>query len=145
MPTARRSHSHSNDTIRSEQNMLPANAGTRPAGPDPSQGRAQVHVVEHFIHPRHEDIRPFPARTWRQMVGPGRFERPTSPLSGVRSNRLSYGPEPGMTSSGGMCGRRPGDLGPPWALLASPKAGCIDLIRPRTCVSLSDIEGPERR
>ena len=27
------------------------------------------------------------------MVGPGRFERPTSPLSGVRSNRLSYGPE----------------------------------------------------
>ena len=26
------------------------------------------------------------------MVGPGRFERPTSPLSGVRSNQLSYGP-----------------------------------------------------
>ena len=25
-------------------------------------------------------------------MGPGRFERPTSPLSGVRSNRLSYGP-----------------------------------------------------
>ena len=27
------------------------------------------------------------------MVGPGRFELPTSPLSGVRSNQLSYGPE----------------------------------------------------
>ena len=26
------------------------------------------------------------------LVGPGRFERPTSPLSGVRSNQLSYGP-----------------------------------------------------
>ena len=28
----------------------------------------------------------------RQMVGLGRFELPTSPLSGVRSNRLSYRP-----------------------------------------------------
>src|SRR5690349_21128717 len=28
------------------------------------------------------------------LVGPGRFELPTSPLSGVRSNQLSYGPEP---------------------------------------------------
>ena len=28
------------------------------------------------------------------VVGPGRFELPTSPLSGVRSNQLSYGPEP---------------------------------------------------
>ncbi len=35
------------------------------------------------IHPRHT-----------KMVGPGRFELPTSPLSGVRSNQLSYGPEP---------------------------------------------------
>ena len=26
------------------------------------------------------------------MVGLGRFELPTSPLSGVRSNQLSYGP-----------------------------------------------------
>ncbi len=29
----------------------------------------------------------------RSVVGPGRFELPTSPLSGVRSNQLSYGPE----------------------------------------------------
>ena len=28
----------------------------------------------------------------RTMVGPGRLERPTSRLSGVRSNHLSYGP-----------------------------------------------------
>ena len=27
-----------------------------------------------------------------ELVGPGRFELPTSPLSGVRSNQLSYGP-----------------------------------------------------
>ena len=29
----------------------------------------------------------------QQMVGPGRVERPTSRLSGVRSNHLSYEPE----------------------------------------------------
>ncbi len=28
------------------------------------------------------------------MVGPGRLELPTSRLSGVRSNHLSYGPNP---------------------------------------------------
>ncbi len=30
------------------------------------------------------------------MVGPGRLELPTSRLSGVRSNHLSYGPRPGL-------------------------------------------------
>jgi hypothetical protein len=29
-----------------------------------------------------------------KMVGPGRLELPTSRLSGVRSNHLSYGPQP---------------------------------------------------
>ena len=29
-----------------------------------------------------------------KMVGPGRLELPTSRLSGVRSNHLSYGPLP---------------------------------------------------
>ena len=29
------------------------------------------------------------------LVGPGRFELPTSRLSGVRSNQLSYGPSQG--------------------------------------------------
>jgi hypothetical protein len=37
-----------------------------------------------------------------QMVGPGRVERPTSRLSGVRSNHLSYEPERGL----GLQGRR---------------------------------------
>src|SRR4051794_16702841 len=32
-------------------------------------------------------------RTARRMVGLGRLERPTSPLSGVRSNHLSYRPK----------------------------------------------------
>ena len=35
-----------------------------------------------------------PAELWPQtMVGLGRFELPTSPLSGVRSNQLSYRPK----------------------------------------------------
>ena len=33
-----------------------------------------------------------PACAPRQLVGLGRFELPTSPLSGVRSNQLSYRP-----------------------------------------------------
>ena len=33
-------------------------------------------------------------RSHRGMVGPGRLELPTSRLSGVRSNHLSYGPNP---------------------------------------------------
>ena len=33
------------------------------------------------------------------MVGLGRLERPTSPLSGVRSNHLSYRPKPGSRSA----------------------------------------------
>ena len=33
------------------------------------------------------------------MVGLGRLERPTSPLSGVRSNHLSYRPERGPSAT----------------------------------------------
>src|SRR5438445_6726711 len=33
------------------------------------------------------------AASQRRLVGPGRVERPTSRLSGVRSNHLSYEPE----------------------------------------------------
>ena len=39
-------------------------------------------------------------RTLRSMVGLGRLERPTSPLSGVRSNHLSYRPETAATQTG---------------------------------------------
>lgn len=35
-----------------------------------------------------------------EMVGLGRFELPTSPLSGVRSNQLSY--RPGLVSTPGL-------------------------------------------
>ena len=57
-----------------------------------------------------DDIRPdhVSGRTAgsRNMVGLGRFELPTSPLSGVRSNRLSYRPaECKSERSGKLCGR----------------------------------------
>jgi hypothetical protein len=49
------------------------------------------------------------------LVGPGRLELPTSRLSGVRSNQLSYGP---------MAARRPFDQSHPWARdhIARPEA-----------------------
>ena len=41
------------------------------------------------------------------LVGLGRFELPTSPLSGVRSNQLSYRPEPmdALSVAAGSAGR----------------------------------------
>lgn len=36
------------------------------------------------------------------MVGLGGFEPPTSPLSGVRSNQLSYRPELGIRESSSL-------------------------------------------
>ena len=42
--------------------------------------------------PRGSDAAAF-AASQRRLVGPGRVERPTSRLSGVRSNHLSYEPE----------------------------------------------------
>ncbi len=42
-------------------------------------------------HPK-EGMSPEAPKVRREMVGPGRFELPTSRLSGVRSNQLSYGP-----------------------------------------------------
>ena len=50
---------------------------------------------------------------WMFLVGLGRFELPTSPLSGVRSNQLSYRPvlTVGCTLPTGGAGRdRTGDL-----------------------------------
>jgi hypothetical protein len=47
------------------------------------------------------------------MVGLGRFELPTSPLSGVRSNQLSYRPagvNPFLSQTGGAGRDRTGDL-----------------------------------
>ena len=44
----------------------------------------------------------------RCVVGPGRFELPTSRLSGVRSNQLSYGPTDtsGLADPDAACGAR---------------------------------------
>ena len=55
------------------------------------------------------------------LVGPGRLELPTSRLSGVRSNQLSYGP---------MAARRPFDQSHPWARdhIARPEACCASPI-----------------
>jgi hypothetical protein len=44
------------------------------------------------------------------MVGLGRIELPTSPLSGVRSSRLSYRPEQELELPGGAGRDRTGDL-----------------------------------
>jgi hypothetical protein len=40
-----------------------------------------------------------------RMVGPGRLELPTSRLSGVRSNHLSYGPSGSRQKTGSSPGR----------------------------------------
>jgi hypothetical protein len=55
-----------------------------PVGHQPGAGRQALRSDRTVANPRH--------RT--RMVGLGRFELPTSPLSGVRSNRLSYRPLP---------------------------------------------------
>ena len=53
---------------------------------------------------------PSEAAKQRRMVGPGRVERPTSRLSGVRSNHLSYEPvlENGIQKSGIRRSKRAG-------------------------------------
>ena len=45
------------------------------------------------------------AKRQRRLVGPGRLELPTSRLSGVRSNHLSYGPS-GSRQKDQRLGRR---------------------------------------
>ena len=42
-------------------------------------------------HAKHQDGEAI--KSWSDLVGLGRFELPTSPLSGVRSNQLSYRPK----------------------------------------------------
>ena len=41
----------------------------------------------------------FPTQIHEDLVGLGRLELPTSPLSGVRSNQLSYRPKRGLTTA----------------------------------------------
>ena len=47
-----------------------------------------------------------------KVVGPGRFELPTSRLSSARSNQLSYGPSPEMSFIMESAGRRASRLAP---------------------------------
>jgi hypothetical protein len=47
---------------------------------------------EHLCKRRSGDLSCEAPKARSRMVGPGRFELPTSRLSGVRSNQLSYGP-----------------------------------------------------
>ena len=65
------------------------------------------------------------------MVGLGRFELPTSPLSGVRSNQLSY--RPGTRIRNAMLSHRAGLLallaGPAMALLRHARARPLELSR----------------
>ena len=53
------------------------------------------------------------------VVGLGRFELPTSPLSGVRSNQLSYRPQ------SGTCAER---IGPTWLVSSRPIKGFEDQV-----------------
>ena len=46
-----------------------------------------------------------------KVVGLGRFELPTSPLSGVRSNQLSYRPSDGSLVAAGSRGLKAKSLG----------------------------------
>ena len=62
------------------------------------------------------------------MVGPGRLERPTSRLSGVRSDRLSYGPAPdALGRRGGLGEGTGGRRGPAIEAPAGPRPGAGDL------------------
>ena len=59
------------------------------------EGQAPVRPM-----PQRKDGPPSEAPEARRVVGPGRLELPTSRLSGVRSNQLSYGPSLGATNRG---------------------------------------------
>ena len=102
--------------------------GTRPPPPatnGPAMGADGVRL------PRAAGQRPGPRRPRRpgqgstDLVGLGRLERPTSRLSGVRSNQLSYRPERHPAGPDTAHGRRPGaePRDPPPAGLRSD--GCL--------------------
>jgi hypothetical protein len=62
-------------------------------------------------------ICPWASSAGQDMVGLGGFEPPTSPLSGVRSSRLSYKPLLQPQAAANHCGaRRQNDRPSPWQL-----------------------------
>jgi hypothetical protein len=54
-----------------------------------------IGTYSRFLVPQQNWLAVNPAIFNEIVVGPGRFELPTSPLSGVRSNQLSYEPATG--------------------------------------------------
>lgn len=60
--------------------------------PDPKINGSRRLAAREACRPAH------PASGKLSLVGPGRLELPTSRLSGVRSNQLSYGPQPRITA-----------------------------------------------
>ena len=68
--------------------MMPTSKDDRRSNGLP--GRS-CHIQPAFAH--WASARQSPPQEQRSLVGPGRVERPTSRLSGVRSNHLSYEPE----------------------------------------------------
>ena len=98
---------------------------------------ARAHVVSP-PHDRKERPPPPPRRRRSALVGPGRLERPTSRLSGARSDLLSYGPGPGRGSGGG------GSRGGRDARTARPAPGGAPRPRPPAAVA-SMVDRPPRR
>ena len=78
----------------------------RPSLELPAEGRKRERAPRTFARQPRPRTRPPAIEDQLKMVGLGRLERPTSPLSGVRSNHLSY---------------RPGDPKAPRQLLGTTK------------------------
>ena len=60
------------------------------------------------------------------MVGLGGFEPPTSPLSGVRSNQLSYRPRLGTSDQNNLL----------WVLMTASNRLCKEVIQPQVPLGL---------
>ena len=59
--------------------------------------RARQALSQLSYSPNMVSINRNPISFYKKLVGLGRFELPTSPLSGVRSNQLSYRPNIGLS------------------------------------------------
>ena len=87
-----------------ERPSIPCQRSTAPGSPGSDRTRPRTGNLPHatLLDPLHDVQTPTATRpiTAIGLVGPGRIERPTSPLSGVRSDLLSYGPGPTTPATG---------------------------------------------
>jgi hypothetical protein len=87
-----------------ERPSIPCQRSTAPGSPGSDRTRPRTGNLPHatLLDPLHDVQTPTATRpiTAIGLVGPGRIERPTSPLSGVRSDLLSYGPGPTTPAEG---------------------------------------------